>query len=347
MAGLTHFDEQVQTHQLAWRRKHIADQRNGTQNGKSRPWILPAELWEEGLWPGIRSGSDHSLPGYLAEKKVTKHRGVHNLKSSWMLCANLYFPFGSSQGLPILAGFLRQHCSPDIEAVESVELEYAESSPLDPQTLLGEPESGRRGANQTSPDVAFLVRTSKGKGLVLTENKLVEHSFYACSGRKPEVQNPDTKRCLDLPTLLADPQDQCWQLQWKRGARKNRKYWDLIRLSAHGRQVLTRCPAATGGYQLFRQQALAEGIAAGGRYDLVISCVAYDSRNSALRSCLRATGVDDFATGWGALFEGTAQFTTFTHQAWVAWVAAHGSGRRWSEWLSYIHDRYGYPDGRA
>lgn len=82
-------------HQIAWRQKHIADKRRGTQNGQTRPWILPPELWEEGLWPGIRSGSVCSLPEYLITpgKKVEKHKGVHNLKSSWVLCANLYFPF--------------------------------------------------------------------------------------------------------------------------------------------------------------------------------------------------------------------------------------------------------------
>ena len=42
----------------------------------------------------------------------------------------------------------------------------------------------------------------------------------------------------------------CWQMQWENGARKNRKYWEYIRLSEAGKKVLTRCPAATDGYQL-------------------------------------------------------------------------------------------------
>ena len=344
MNGANAFDKFVETHQLAWRREHIADQRQGTQNGKSRPWILPAELWEEGLWPGIRSGSAHSLPAYLKTpgKEIEKHKGVHNLKSSWMLCANLYFPFGGDKGLPILAGFLKAHVSPRIEAVEAVELEYEEAPLLDPQSLLGEPEGGTRGANQTSPDVAFVVRTTVGTGLILTENKLVEHSFYPCSGRKPAVRNPDIRRCLDWQKLQTNPPGQCWQMQWEQGTRKNRKYWEHIRLSEHGRRVLTRCPAATGGYQLFRQQALAEGIAAKGQYDLVVSCVAYDSRNKALIHCLRDTGVDDFSAGWGALFDGQAQFATFTHQQWVAWVRAHDQGGQWRDWLSYVEARYDY-----
>jgi len=342
LSELYHFDKSLEAYQVVWRRAHIADQRQGTQNGRSRPWVLPSELWEKGLWPGIRSGSAHSLPAYLAEKRVEKHKGVHNLKSSWMLCANLYFPFGRDKGLPILAGFLKVHVSPRIEAVEAVELEYEEAPPLDPQTLLGEPEGGQRGANQTSPDVAFLVRTAGGKGLVLTENKLVEHSFYPCSGRKPQKRNPDSRRCLDWPQLLADLPGQCWQMQWEQGPRKNRKYWEHIRLSDHGRRVLTQCPAATAGYQLFRQQALAEGIAESGRYDLVVSGVAYDARNDALIHCLHDTGVEDFAAGWSALFDGRAQFATFTHQQWVAWVRAHDPADQWRDWLSYVEARYGY-----
>jgi hypothetical protein len=339
---MNNFDKSVAAHQVAWRRIHIADQQYGLQNGKARPWILPRELWEKGLWPGIRSGSSHSLPAYLKTpgKEIEKHPGVHNLKSSWMLCANLYFPFGRDEGLPILAGFLKAHVSPQIEAVEAVELEYEEDSPLDPHTLLGESEDGQRGANQTSPDVAFLVRTAAGKGLVLTENKLVEHFFYPCSGRKREKRNPDRQRCLDWPRLLANTPGQCWQMQWEQGPR--RKYWEHIRLSEHGQQTLKRCPAATAGYQLFRQQALAEGIAGSGRYDLVVSCVAYDERNAALVHCLHNTGVQDFAAGWGALFDGKAQFATWTHQQWVAWVRVNDRNGWWRDWLTYVETRYGY-----
>jgi hypothetical protein len=290
--------------QKEWRKKYIASQECGRWGGKLYPWILPRRLWKESLWVGIRD----TLPEYLQQNRVQEHRGVHNLKSSWVLCANLYFPFRQDKGLSLLAGFLKERVSPDVEAVEAVHLEYAEPSPLDPQTLLGEPEGGQRGANQTSPDVAFLVRTVKGeKGLVLTENKLVEHSFYPCSGRKPDVQNPDRRRCMDWQRLFSNLYSQCWQLQWEQGQRKNRRYWDYVRISEHGRHVLKRCPAATAGYQLFRQHALAEGIAVSRRYDLVASCVAYDARNDELTHCLRGSGVEDFTTGWSPLFNGLAR----------------------------------------
>lgn len=334
------FNEKMVRRQLAWRKKNIGDQRYGTQRGQSRSWILPPELWEEGLWPGIRGTSAHSLPAYLSKEKIEKDKAVHNLRSSWAQCANLYFPFQRDRAM--LAGFLKQHVSSRVESVEAVELEYAAPPPLDPQTLLGEPAGGQPGANQTSPDVAFIVRTAKGRGLILAENKLVEHSFYGCSGRKPEVHNPNAKRCLNFGRLYDDLPHQCYQLQWEQGARKNRKYWDHLRISARGRKVLRQCPAATAGYQLFRQQALAEGIAAAGKYDLVASCVAYDERNSALIRCLRPAGIGDFRTGWAPLFDGKALFAAFSHQEWVAWVKDHDRKGRWADWLLYVSGRYGY-----
>ena len=129
------------------------------------------------------------MPAYLDANKVQKHDGAHNLKSSWMQCANLYFPF--REDYETIAGFLQKHVSRGIDTVNRIELEWAGKPPLDPTTLLGEPR-GQRGANQTSPDVAFIV--NGGKGIVLVENKFTEHSFYPCSGRKKIYGNPDRER---------------------------------------------------------------------------------------------------------------------------------------------------------
>ena len=230
--------------------------------------------WEEGLWPGIRSGGEHALSAYIEESGVQKHIGVHNLKSSWMLCANLYF--SHRRDPRILAAFLADRIDHRIVEVKRLELEWAEDPPLDPSTLLGEPQ-GKRGANQTSPDVAFIVRLEGGgRGLVLMENKFAEHSFYPCSGRKKENENPDASRCLDAEAVFENPAAQCHLLNWATDTRTNRRYWDFITVSDVGRQVLSRCPAASAGYQLFRQQALAEAIASSGEYELVVSSVAYD-----------------------------------------------------------------------
>ena len=335
------FEDRMAAHQVEWRRANIPSRDQGWQNGKQYEWILPQRMWEAGLYPGIRSGQPNSLPAYLEAEGVQRHQGSHNLKSSWILCANVYFPFrASTEGRRLLAGFLRERAHPSIVAVDRLELEYAEStgSPLHPSALLGE-EGGSRGAGQTSPDLAFIV--NGGRGLILTENKWVEHSFYRCSARDKtgsdaRPANPDLARCVLATSVLADPGGQCQQVAW------GRKYWqhlepvaDLVRWKA-----LRTCPAASGGYQLFRQQALAEGIAASGKYEFVVSCVAIDDRNEDLRTCLASTGIKDIRQ-WGKLFKGKATFAVFTHQEWVRWVAARGDREQWGEWLKYVDERYG------
>jgi hypothetical protein len=112
-------------------------------------------------------------------------------------------------------------------------------------------------------------------------------------------------------------------------------------VSDKARRTLKRCPAATAGYQLFRQQALAEAIAKSGSYKLVVSSVAFDERNDTLIGSLRTTGLGDFRA-WGDLFEGQARFVTFTHQQWVSYVYAHGDAGEWGDWLTYVGRRYGY-----
>ena len=334
------FDQEMNAAQVAWRKHHVKTSEQGRQNGKQRPWILPASRWEDGLWPGIRSGSQNPLQSYLDTTGVQKHPGVHNLKSSWVLCANLYF--AHRQDMEILSRFLAERIDQRIIGIERLELEYAEDPPLDPTTLLGEPQ-GKRGSHQTSPDIAFIVTLKTGgRGLILTENKFTEHSFYPCSGRKKKYGNPDRERCLNAKAVIENPAAQCHLLSWKTDRRKNRKYWQYLTISRSGRRTLQQCPAAMAGYQLFRQQALAEAIAQSGAYDLVVSAVAYDARNKDLIRSMKNAGIGNFSTDWAALFEGRTRFASFTHQDWVHWVRTHDANGQWADWLSWVTERYGY-----
>ena len=92
------FDQEMNVAQTTWRARHVRTKEYGFQNERRREWILPKDHWEEGLWPGIRSESTHSLPAYVEENDIQKHLGVHNMKSSWVLCANLYPPGRQSRG---------------------------------------------------------------------------------------------------------------------------------------------------------------------------------------------------------------------------------------------------------
>jgi hypothetical protein len=122
-----------------------------------------------------------------------------------------------------------------------------------------------------------------------------------------------------------------------------RKYWDPLKPDACREKFakLGCCPAAKAGYQLFRQQSLAEGIARSGKYDFVVSCLAVDARNETLRTCLATTGIPEIRE-WGRLFNGKARFAVFTHQDWVGWIRAKDATGEWKQWLAYVEERYGF-----
>ncbi|OAV64064.1 hypothetical protein Barb6_03402 [Bacteroidales bacterium Barb6] len=240
--------------------------------------------------------------------------------------------------------FLQAKISNTIVAIENVELEFAfpAGKALHPKELLGEID-GSRGTGQTSPDIAFIIRTKSGKkGIILCENKYTEHSFYTCSARKQDKKtgrevNPDPQRCMVVAdSNNCDYKSICHQTVW------DRKYLNLLTFTDHARITLKRCPAATAGYQLLRQQALAEGIAQSGRYELVVSAVAFDDRNITLKECLKSTGISDFQSEWAKLFNGQAKFLTWTHQEWIKFVREHKDGKEIDEWIEYLRERYDY-----
>lgn len=240
-----------------------------------------------------------------------------------------------------MLAFLQNKISADIIDITELTLEFAfpQGNPLHPSKLLGE-QDGNRGSGQTSPDVAFIVKTKTGQGIILTECKFTEHSFYTCSARRKKDTtkrkgNPDPLRCMFEPDVC-DYKSICHQTVW------GRKYWSLLKLSETGKNNLKRCPAATAGYQLFRQQALAEGIMQSGNYSLVVSSVAFDNRNEGLKGCLRRTGINDFQTGWGEIFDGMAKFKTWTHQEWVQFVRDNQVNGEFDDWLTYLKKRYDY-----
>ena len=254
---MSKFKSVMREHQISWRRNSQISQERGKHNNRYYEHVLPLAKWEENLWPKIAGDSQGSLPTYLKKGEIRKHTGSHNLLSSWIMCANLYFPFRRDVGRRILLGFLQQYVSADITAVTNVELEHAFDDPaLTPAILLGEDE-GLRGSGQTSPDVAFEVTTELGAGIVLVESKFTEHFFYPCSGRKKKaggkLPNPDIARCDDTAGILDDPRGQCHLYVW------GRKYWEHLApiVDEVKFENLKRCPAASAGYQLFRQQSLA------------------------------------------------------------------------------------------
>lgn len=341
----TSFNQEAEQYQAEWRRKNkLAAGDWGWQNGVQREHILPARRWTLGVWAPIRD----DLVRYISASRIQANTGKHNLKSSWTQCANLFFPVRLNEQLvEVFAQFLSFQTSLRIASIEDIEFEYAAPGNLEPKRLLGE-LGGMRGSGQTSPDVAVLFGCEDGSsGIYLIENKYTEHSFYDCSGAAKTVSkmhsliglppNRQPERCHRAIDVYRGPENMCQQQAW------GRKYWSLLKDSVNEEslRICGHCPALRGGYQLFRQQALAQGLAESGVFDHVISGVAYDSRNYALKHCLQNIGIDDFATGWARLFDTPVMFRCFSHQDLVQYTRKSKSSFI-QKWIKYVKVRYGY-----
>jgi hypothetical protein len=339
------FNQEAEQYQAQWRRKNkLAEGDWGWQNGVQREHILPARRWVLGVWAPIRD----DLVGYISASRIQANTGKHNLKSSWTQCANLFFPVRSDRELAeVFAQFLSSQTNLRIASIEGIEFEYAAPGNLEPKSLLGE-LGGMRGSRQTSPDVAVLFGCEDGSsGIYLIENKYTEHSFYDCSGAAKTVSkmhsllrlppNRHPERCRQAVDVHMRPEEMCQQEAW------GRKYWSLLKdsMNEESLRICGHCPALKGGYQLFRQQALAQGLAESGLFDHVISGVAYDSRNHALKCCLQSIGIDDFTTGWARLFDTPVMFHCFSHQDLVQ-HARKSSSSFIQKWVKYVTNRYGY-----
>jgi hypothetical protein len=288
------------------------------------------------------------LKCYIEVEQIQANAGKHNLKSSWTQCANTFFPFRLNHNMKnMLASFLNRELNLNVSFIDSIDLEYAAPGKLSPSYLLGE-QGGMRGSGQTSPDVAVQFSCKDGKcGIYLIENKYTEHHFYGCSAAKKTIDkahshlglrpNPDLDRCRSITTLINDPENTCHQIAWKRS------YW--TRLIDHVNKPVWRnipyCPAMHDGYQLFRQQALAEGMIDLGLFDYVISGVAYDGRNTELMACLNNIGINDIRRDWPTLFSANSEviFHCFSHQQFVSWVSRSRSNYI-QEWGRYLRNRY-------
>jgi hypothetical protein len=301
--------------------------------------LLPSAQWEKGLFHGIRE----PLIEYLQAEHIQPHSQKHNLLSSWALCANMYFPFrGQREGHELLSGFLSSQLELVGWHLTALELEFEAASPLDPSTLLGEGR-GRRGANQTSPDLALVCSGPSGsRSLVLVECKYVEKDFGICSGYSQSTKklkgrslNPDRDRCNDADRIIENPESTCHLLSW------GRRYWEHLEEVADDEAFgsLEYCPARSKGYQLLREYAYAQALSNSEEYDNVVYAIAWDARNTALTGSMQGAGLRDIETDWSRLFPHGVPIKTWSHDDWVAHVERIGSSP-WNDWVEYVRNRY-------
>lgn len=323
------YESDVKAAQIRWRKRHLPGVIGwGAWANKHYEHILP---WEDrffGLWPGIRS----DVLGYLEEGLISPHPSWHHLNSSWTLAANAFFPFRSCQGgQELLASFLAAHVAPEIVGVSEIELEFQDPPPFDQESLLGE-TGGRRGQGQTSPDVGVKVTDETGaRGVVLFEVKYKESDFEDCSQYK-KLEGGERSACHGLRSLIADP-GRCPFTE------SGRRYIPILRaaLSAGMRGSADRpCPAANGGYQLARQQALAEALVAAGAYGFAISTVIVPMANNPIHRIDQTSTLSD----WGSIFDGQSRFVTVHFEDLLGYVESTDGPAWTAEWVDYMRSRY-------
>jgi hypothetical protein len=326
-----YWKEQVKL-QLNWREMQSNISKEfGYQNKNKYAHILPKDEWHKTIWGKFKN----ELLEYLERENIQHHTGSHNLLSSWILCSNLYFgAFVNDNIKNLFQQFLEYKLSIKIDKVKNIQLEFVLPEKLSPVYLLGEP-GGKRGTKQTTPDLAIEYITNGKENLILVECKYTEHSFYDCPVK--ELFNCKqvgqlNKYCVQKETL-------------------KRKYWDYLSISEYGCLKLHFCPAFSGGYQIFRQQALAEALLKHGKYESVWSCVAYDGRNDNLMKCMKdnnnlsnhkfGTPITSIKNEWENLFENLkTKFMTWEHQEWVKFVRENEKESFSKEWCEYIENRY-------
>jgi len=314
--------------QILWRTKqNNISKEYGTQNGNDYPHIVPKNEWFKTVWKKF----NNELLEYLHNEKIQHHTGSHNLLSSWVLCSNLYFgTIVNNNKKELFKQFLEYKLGIKIDTIKNIHLELVLPEKLSPKILLGEP-GGIRGTRQTTPDLAIEFIENGKEGLILVECKYTEHSFYDCPVKKNNIEAG--KKCKENE-IIKSIKNSCFQNEW------GRKYWEHLNISEYGLNKLKGCPAYIGGYQIVRQQSLAEGILRFGNYKNVWSCIAYDGRNESLMKSMERIGIKSIKEEWEKLFNLKTKFSIWEHQEWVEFVNENGKGTYEKDWVKYIKDRY-------
>jgi hypothetical protein len=317
--------------QIEWRKKqNNISEEYGSQNGNKYAHIVKKDEWLKTVWEQF----NNELFEYLKKEKIQHHTGSHNLLSSWVLCSNLYFgTIINNNQKEVFRLFLEYKLGIKIDSIKKVHLEFVLTEKLSPRILLGEP-GGIRGTRQTTPDLAIEYISNGKEELILVECKYTEHSFYDCP-----VKEAVCCKCVSQLKTYCVSKDKL-----------KRKYWDYLTISEYGFLKLHFCPAYIGGYQIFRQQALAEAILEHGNYNNVWSCIAYDGRNPSLMECMKdnnnisnienATPIYSIKDEWEKLFKLKTKFSVWEHQEWIKFVTENGKDKFNEDWIKYIKDRY-------
>lgn len=319
------FREQVEKHQIKYKKEVLRVEQIGRWRGRPYPHILPERLWTLNLWEGIREEAQR----YFNNNDIAWHIQKHNLLSSQIMCVNIFFPL--KQHLDILKVWLSHHFN-ELEKVVNLDFEY-----IGPKNYFNEP--GGRGQNRTSSDLSITWLDKKERqNMLLLEFKFTEPDFGQCS----KQGNPDPKRCYLSKKVVAFPETECYRVE-----EKERRYWEYV-LSSDGpfqKELLTKesyCPFRYDFYQLMRNQLLAHCIKSDPElgFNRVEFGVIYHADNEVLTRMPRPFGGEhNPLEAWPNLLKAPNTFHVFAVQEFLNTVETKLHGNLLN-WRTHVKQRY-------
>lgn len=321
------FDKRMREQQARYKTVTLGITAQGKWRGKEYPHILPEDKWDLNLWDGIRKEAQF----YFNDNNIGWHKDKHNLLSSQIMCANIFFPL--KQHLDVLKPWLSNHFH-DVGNVVDLDFEY-----IGPKGKNYFNENGGRGQNRTSSDVSITwLDSAKRKNMLLLEFKFTESAFGECG----KQNNPDRSRCLSSEKVVNSPQTQCYRTE------VGRTYWDIILRndSPFRRETLTTekyCPFRYDFYQLMRNQLLAHCIQLdreAGFNRVEFGVIYHADNDKLLRMSHPFDGERNPLMAWTSMLKNPDSFNSLTVQDILSTIEAGLPGDL-TGWRTYLEKRYG------
>ena len=290
-------------------------QEKGSWGNKEYAHILPRKRWKMNLWEGIRQ----EAVDYFQVNKLTWHTDKHNLRSSQVLCVNIFFPFKDQ-----LSSFNHafKHYLPNFSSFVpgSMEFEF-----VDKENLLCE-KSGAK----TSVDVKLEWTDHDNlRNLLLLEFKFTEQRFGKCNSARND------RDCDKARQIIEDPL-KCYLTS--RGIR----YWELISkkkgpIKQNELCLKGACPFRYDFYQLMRNQLLAYELEKNLGYDKVIFGVLFPRQNMKIQEMGR--NKENPIEAWYSIIKNKNRFVSIHLENMIAELS-HNNPYIFNKWRVYLRKKH-------
>ncbi len=318
------FRERMEDKQSVFKTEILGIKQMGLLRGNPYPHVLPEDAWSLNLWREIA----YDAIKHFAQSEIVWHPSKHNMLSSQVLCANIFYPL--REHLNVIHTWM-QSCQLDVGEVVDLNFNFVSH-----KNYLHERDD--RGLPPIADLSITWVDMAKRRNLLLLSFKFAEANLGECS----PAGNPNPKRCYVSSKVVGSPRSQCYRVQ------QGRRYWDVIN-SASGplwkdSLVIEKyCPFRYDFFHLMRGQLLAHCIQSDSKsgYDRAEFGILYHASNSELLQM--ALSFDDERNPfkvWPTLLHKPETFHAFTLQDFFA-TLERSLPLDLTGWRQYLNQRYG------